>query len=52
MTGSIVDSETIIAPSTDSSASRFWGGTMVGVPLVAMCSSVAQGIARPAAESP
>src|SRR3954454_4694741 len=39
-TGSIVDSETSIAPRTDSSASRFWGGTMLGVPLVANCSSV------------
>src|SRR5438045_668923 len=29
----MVDSETIIAPRTDSSASRFWGGTMV-FPLV------------------
>src|SRR4051795_2048847 len=41
-TGSIVDSETSIAPRTDSSASRFWGGTMVGVPLVANCSSVSR----------
>ena len=27
MTGFIAPSETIRAPSTDSSASRFWGGT-------------------------
>src|SRR5581483_613103 len=34
----MVASETIIAPRTDSSASRFWGGTMV-FPLLANCSS-------------
>ena len=30
-TGGIAASETIIAPRTDSSASRFWGGTCVSV---------------------
>src|SRR5688572_20110022 len=35
MTGSIVASETIIAPSTDSSASRFCGGTMLVLSVVA-----------------
>jgi len=45
------DSETIIAPSTDSSASRFWGGTMVAFPLVANCSSFAQTIAPAASRS-
>src|SRR4051812_38367581 len=47
-TGSIVDSETIIAPRTDSSASRFWGGTIGVFPLVANCSSLAQASTRPA----
>ena len=36
-----------MAPSTDSSASRFWGGTIVVFPFVANCFSLAQGIARP-----
>src|SRR5262245_66534669 len=34
----MVDSETIIAPRTDSSASRFWGGTTLAFPLVAKAS--------------
>ena len=29
MTGAIAPSETIIAPRTEDSASRFWGGTWV-----------------------
>jgi hypothetical protein len=47
----MVDSETIIAPRTDSSASRFWGGTVAVFPLVAKVSLLRRGSPDLPAES-